>query len=278
MELFSIGFITVTLLDIVDVALVSFIFYRLYIVMRGTIAAQIFVGLVVIMALSLVAQAINLKAIGWMLRMLTDMWVVAFIILLQPEIRRLLSIVARNRIVRMFLRLEVGESIEEIASAVVDLAKKKQGALIIIVRGTGLKTFSESGISLQALVSRSLLLSIFNPKSPLHDGAVVVNDRIIEAARVTLPLSAVTRVGDVVLGMRHRAALGISEQADVVAVVVSEENGFISIVEDGMLTRGVRPQNVRKELRDRLIVSMERSWKNVKEAIRGENKTEVVQM
>lgn len=269
MELFRLGFLTVTLIDLFDIAIVSFLFYHLYIFMRGTIAAQIFVGLVVIMAFSLLAQAVNLKAMGWMLRMLTDMWVVAFIILFQPEIRRLLSIVARNRVVRMFIRIDVGESIEEIASAVVDLAKKKQGALIIIVRGTGLKTYSESGIVLMANVNRALLLSIFNPKSPLHDGAVIVNDRIIEAARCTLPLSAVTRIGDIVLGTRHRAALGVSEQADTIAVVVSEETGTISIAEDGILTRGIRPQEVRKELRDRLIVSMERSWKNVKDAIKG---------
>jgi len=187
-----------------------------------------------------------------------------------PEIRRLLSTIARNRIVRMFLRIDVDESIEEIASAVVDLAKKKQGALIIIVRGTGMKSVSESGIILQARVSRALLLSIFNPKSPLHDGAVIVNDRIIEAARCTLPLSAATRVGDIVLGMRHRAALGISEQADVISVVVSEETGTISLAEDGVLMRGLKSQELRKELRGRLVLSMERSWKNIWQAVRDE--------
>ena len=140
MELFKIGFVAVSLIDLFDIAVVSFIFYRLYIVMRGTIAVQIFVGMVVIIGFSFLAQAINLKAMGWLLRTLTDIWVIAFVILFQPEIRRLLSTIARNRIVRMFLRIDVDESIEEIASAAVDLAKKKQGALIIIVRGTGLKS------------------------------------------------------------------------------------------------------------------------------------------
>ena len=270
MELFKIGFVTVSLIDLFDIAVVSFIFYQLYIVMRGTIAAQIFVGMMVIVGFSFLAQAINLKAMGWLLHTLTDIWVVAFVILFQPEIRRLLSTIARNRIVRMFLRIDVDESIEEIASAVVDLAKKKQGALIIIVRGTGMKSVSESGIILQARVSRALLLSIFNPKSPLHDGAVIVNDRIIEAARCTLPLSAATRVGDIVLGMRHRAALGISEQADVISVVVSEETGTISLAEDGVLMRGLKSQELRKELRGRLVLSMERSWKNIWQAVRDE--------
>jgi diadenylate cyclase len=270
MELFRIGFLTVTPIDIIDISLVSFIFYRLYIAMKGTIAAQIFVGLVVIIGFSFLAQAINLKVMGWLLRTLTDIWVIAFVILFQPEIRRLLSIIARNKIVRLFLRLDVDESIEEISSAVAELAKKKQGALIIIVRATGLRTLSESGISLQARMSRALLLSIFNPKSPLHDGAVIVNDRIIEAARCTLPLSAVTRIGDTVLGTRHRAALGITEQADTIAVVVSEETGSISIAEDGTLKRGIRPQDIRTALRERLVISMERSWKNVWRTVRNE--------
>jgi diadenylate cyclase len=142
--------------------------------------------------------------------------------------------------------------------------------LIIIVRGTGMKSVSESGIILQARVSRALLLSIFNPKSPLHDGAVIVNDRTIEAARCTLPLSAATRVGDIVLGMRHRAALGISEQADVISVIVSEETGTISLAEDGVLMRGLKSQELRKELRERLVLSMERSWKNIWHAVRDE--------
>ncbi len=270
MELFRIGFLTVSLVDLVDIALVSFIFYRLYLVMRGTIATQIFIGLMLIFAFSFIAQAINLKAMGWLLHTLTDIWVIAFIVLFQPEIRRLLSIVARNKIVRMFLNLDVDESIEEIASAAVELSKKKQGALIIIVRGTGLRTFIETGISLQARVSRSLLLSIFNPKSPLHDGAVIIKDRTIEAARCTLPLSATTRSGDTVLGMRHRSALGISEQADTVAVIVSEETGTISIAEDGILTRKLTPHELRTQLRERLVLSLERSWKNLSRAMSAE--------
>ena len=263
MELFRIGFLSVTIIDVFDVALVSFLFFQLYRVMRGTIAAQIFVGLLLIIAFSFLAQAINLKAMGWLLRTLTDIWVIAFIVLFQPELRRLLLIVGRNRIVRMFLRLDVTESIEEIAGAAAELSKKRHGMLVVIVRATGLRMFIESGQPLQAVVSKPLLLSIFNPKSPLHDGAVIIKDRIVEAARCTLPLSQMVRVGDYVLGMRHRAALGVSEQADVIALVVSEESGTISIAENGSLIRGISAKELRKELQTRLTLIPDRSVKSI---------------
>lgn len=252
MELFNIGFLDVTLIDLVDILLVSFIFYKLYMVMRGTVAAQIFVGLVLIIAFSFVAQAMNFKAMSWMLRTLTDIWVIAFIVLFQPELRRLLVLVGRNRIVRLFLRLDVEESIEEIAAAAAELTRKHHGMLVVIVRSTGMRTLVETGIQLQARISRHLLISLFNPRAPLHDGAVIVRDRIIEAARVTLPLSQTSLIGDQILGMRHRSALGISEQADVVSVVVSQETGMISIADNGVLIRGLSPQELRSELRKRL--------------------------
>lgn len=268
MELFKIGFLTIGVADIVDVALVSYIFYRLYLVMRGTIAAQIFVGLVLIIAFSFVAQAANLKAMSWILKTLTDIWVIAFIVLFQPELRRLLVLVGRNPVIRMFFKMNVDESIDDVVGAVTELSRKKQGALIIFVRTTGIKTSVETGTKMEALVSRSLLLSIFNPKSPLHDGAVVIKDRLIEAARCTLPLSSLTTWEGQLLGTRHRAGLGISEQADVVVVIVSEETGTVSIAEDGTLKRGLTPAVVRKELKERLTVDSDRSigslWKLVR--------------
>jgi diadenylate cyclase len=268
MELFRIGFLSVGLADVVDIALVSVIFYRLYLAMRGTIAAQIFVGLVLILAFSFVAQAANLKAMGWILRTLTDIWVIAFIVLFQPELRRLFVLVGRNPVVRLFLKTNVDESIDDVVGAVTELSKKKQGALIIFVRATGIRIHTETGTKMEALVSRSLLLSIFNPKSPLHDGAVVIKDRLIEAARCTLPLSSLTAWEGQLLGTRHRAGLGISEQADVVVVIVSEETGTVSIAENGSLTRGLTPAVLRKELKERLSIDNERSigsiWKLIK--------------
>lgn len=273
MELFRIGFLSFGLADLVDVALVSFIFYRLYLVMRGTIAAQIFVGLVIILAFSFVAQAANLKAMSWILRTLTDIWVIAFIVLFQPELRRLLVLVGRNPVIRMFLKMNVDESIDEVVGAVSDLARKKQGALIVFTRATGIKTYVETGNRMEAIVSRALLVAIFNPKAPLHDGAVIIKDRLIEAARCTLPLTATTVWDGHLLGTRHRAGLGISEQADVVVVIVSEESGTISIAENGILMRGLNANTLRKELKGRLTIETERSfsstWSALKNSLSG---------
>jgi len=232
-------------------------------VMRGTIAAQFFVGLVLILAFSLISQAINFKAMNWILRTLTDIWVIAFIVLFQPELRRLLVLVGRNRVVRMFLRFNLEEAVEEISSTAAELARKHHGMLVVIIRTTGLRSFVESGTPLQARISKPLLVSIFNPRSPLHDGAVVVQNRIVEAARVTLPLSQTSTIGETVLGMRHRAGLGISEQADVISVIVSEETGAISIADNGVLVRGLSVQQLRNELKNRLASPSDKSARSI---------------
>jgi diadenylate cyclase len=269
MELFKIGFLSVGVADVVDVVLVSFIFYRLYFVMRGTIAAQIFIGLVLIIAVSFIAQATNLKALSWIMRTLTDIWVIAFIVLFQPELRRLLVLLGRNPVIRFFVRGNVDESVDDVVAAVTELSRKKQGALIVFVRATGIRAHVETGTKMEALVSKSLLLSIFNPKSPLHDGAVIIKDRLIEAARCTLPLSNITVWEGEMLGTRHRAGLGISEQADVVVAIISEETGAVSLAENGILHRKLTPAVLRKELKDRLTLdNEERSlgsmWRMVK--------------
>jgi len=268
MELFRIGFLTVTFIDLLDIALVSLIFYKLYMVMRGTVASQIFAGLVLIVIFSFVAQAINFKAMNWMLRTLTDIWVIAFIVLFQPELRRLLVLIGRNRFVRKFLRIDAQAAIDEISAAAGDLSRKHHGMLIVVIRSTGLKAFVETGLPLQAIISKGLLLSIFNPRSPLHDGAVVIRDRVVEAARVTLPLSQTSKIGDFSLGTRHRAGLGISEQADVVSVIVSEETGTISIADNGILLRGLTAQELRSELRSRLDTSADKADRSIRNIFR----------
>jgi diadenylate cyclase len=139
------------------------------------------------------------------------------------------------------------------------LSRKKYGALIVFTRATGIRLHVETGTRLEALVSRTLLLSIFNPRSPLHDGAVVIKDRLIEAARCTLPLSSITTWEGALLGTRHRAGLGVSEQADVIVVIVSEETGIISIAENGTLYREISPSALKRELKVRLNVETERS-------------------
>jgi len=268
MELFHIGFLSVTLVDLLDIALVSFIFYRLYVAMQGTIAIQIFAGLVLVLVFSLLAQAFDLKAMSTILRTITDIWVIAFIILFQPELRRLLVLVGRSPVMRLFLKMDVDESIDEVVGAVTEMSRKKIGALIVFVRATGIRMHVETGTKLEALVSRTLLLSVFNPRSPLHDGAVIIKDRLVEAARCTLPLSNMTTWKGVLLGTRHRAGLGISEQADVIVVVVSEETGIISIAENGTLYREIPVHMLRKELKNRLSVETDRSFGAVWRTVR----------
>jgi len=248
MEIFHIGFLTVTWMDVIDVLLVTFLFYRLYVAMRGTIAAQIFLGLLLVIAGWLVARAADMKALSWLLKTLTDIWVIALIVLFQPELRRLLLFLGRNPVVKLFIRFDVNEYADLIIGALEDLKQKGEGALIVIIRTTDIKLFVDTGMPIRAIISKELLVSIFNRKSPLHDGAVVIKDRYIEAARCTLPLTAVERIGTKMLGTRHRAALGISEQADVVALVLSEETGQFAIAQAGRLRMNLTADEMRAHL------------------------------
>lgn len=236
MELFKIGFLTVSLIDLIDILIVTYIIYKLYLVMRGTIAAQIFVGLTLIIIVSLIAQTLNMKSLGWIFSRLTDIWVIAFIILFQPEIRRLLLVIGRTRFARLFLKINPEQTIEEVIEALKVLKERKLGALIIISRGGGLNSFIETGELMQAKVSKELLISIFNSRSPLHDGALIIQNNTIEAARCILPLSGTEKIDNKKLGTRHRAALGLSEEVNAVGIVLSEETGNISVAHDGALT------------------------------------------
>ncbi len=248
MELFHFGFLTVTWMDVIDVLLVTFLFYRLYVAMRGTIAAQIFLGLLIVIAGSLVARVADMKALSWLLKTLTDIWVIALIVLFQPELRRLLLFLGRNPVVKFFIRFDVHEYADLIIGALEELRQKGEGALIVIIRTTDIKLFVDTGLPIRALISKELLVSLFNRKGPLHDGAVVIKDRYIEAARCTLPLSPVERIGRKMLGTRHRAALGISEQADVVALVLSEETGQFSFAQSGRLAMDLSAEEMKTRL------------------------------
>lgn len=260
-ELFKIGFLNVTFIDIIDILIVSFILYKLYTTLKGTIAAQIFIGLMIVLILSFVSQAVNFRALSWLLKLVTDIWVIAFLILFQPEIRRLLVIVARNPFFKMFVRTSSPEAAGIIADAAFELSQKQHGALMVIIKSSGIRGFVETGEIINARLTKDLLTSIFYPRSPLHDGAVIIKNNIIEAARCTLPLTSTTISGGETLGMRHRAGMGISEQADVISVIVSEETGGISIAENGVLTTGMSKETLRKKL----MVVQEKSYKKVVE-------------
>lgn len=262
-NLFKIGFLTVSLLDIIDIAIVSFIFYKLYTLLKGTIATQIFFGLIIIFILSFIAQLINLKTLSWLLNLVTGIWVIAFIILFQPEIRRLLVFLARNPIFKIFVRSESPEAAYVITEAAFDLSQLQHGAIIVVIKSGGIRGFAETGEEMNAKVSRALLKAIFYPRSPLHDGAVIVKNDIIEAARCTLPLSTTTIVGGETLGMRHRAGLGVSEQADVIAIIVSEETGSISVAEGGKLSRGLSKDALRNRLVKAISDTTSKRWKKM---------------
>ena len=270
-DLFKIGFLTITLSDVIDIAIVSFIFYKLYTTLRGTIAAQIFIGLLIIILVSFIAQVLNFRAVSWLLRLITDIWVIAFVILFQPEIRRLLVLLARNPFFKVFAKAEPNEVSDVIAEAAFRLSQNQHGALIVLIKSSGIRGFAETGEILNARLSASLLTSIFYPRSPLHDGAVIVNKNFIEAARCTLPLSQQTSVKGVSLGMRHRAGLGISEQADVISVIVSEETGSISIAENGELTKGLSKDALKKRLNSLLKKKKKKGWKGFFEQLKSKS-------
>jgi len=267
-ELFKIGFLTITLSDLLDIIIVAFIVYKLYTLLRGTIAAQVFIGLMIILMISFVAKTINLKALSWLLRLLTDIWVIAFVILFQPEIRRLLVMIARNPMFRMFTKVEESNEAEIIADAAFELSQQQHGALIVLVRSTGIRGYTETGEILNARLTKELLTSIFYPRSPLHDGAVIVKNNVIEAARATLPLSNTTKADGESLGMRHRAGLGISEQADVISIIVSEETGGISIAENGEIFHGLSKDTLKNRIESAFKSPPLKGWKAIIEQLR----------
>lgn len=253
-ELFRIGFLTVTIVDLIDVLIITVVFYMVYRSLRDTVAVQILILLVIVLGLGFVAEAANLKTVNWVLRRLADIGLIAFVVLFQPELRRVLLLITQTRLFRWFMRVTNSDNVDDVLSAVIDMAAKHTGALIVFSRAEHVKVTVETGIALQAAVSSELLMSIFNPRSPLHDGAVVIDNKTVVAARCVLPLSSRQRWDTRNLGTRHRAGLGLSEQADVVALMVSEETGGISIAYQGELTLDIAPENLKGILQERLAV------------------------
>jgi len=245
--LFKVGFLPVTIIDVIDILIVTMIIYKLYQFLKGGVAIRMFIGLLLILLFSVFGELMNMSALSWMMSSLKTVWVLAFVIVFQPELRRLLIYLGQNRIIRQLVRVGELEFIDQIISATLDLSKKNYGALMVLAKDMGLKSILESGIAMQAKLSEQLLSSVFNPRSPLHDGAVVIQNDIILAAKCLLPLSQNPDV-DPSLGTRHRAALGLSEQSDAFIIIVSEETGMVSYAENGKLVRGLTENLLRKKL------------------------------
>jgi|YelNatPaOPRAMG01_1025707.scaffolds.fasta_scaffold00001_150 diadenylate cyclase len=251
MVLFRIAFLRFTVIDLLDILAITYILYQLYFFVRGTRAAQMTVGFVLLLIASVIAPLLNMNGLAWILRNLRTVWLLAFVVLFQPELRRLLIRLGQSQIIRLFVRAYENRTVEEVAKAAFELSKRGLGALIVLTRDVGLKAIIETGVPIRAEVSVPLLVSIFNLRSPLHDGAVVIQNDILEAAKCLLPLSQNPDL-DPSLGTRHRAALGVSEESDAVVVVVSEETGNVSVAMEGQLIRNLDYENLRRFLNEAL--------------------------
>ncbi len=243
-EVFHILFLPVTVLDLLDVAAVSFVFYRAYRVIQGTTAARMLMGLILILVLSVLVRALHMDGMIWLVDQIQTVWVIAFVIIFQPELRRLLFHFGQSGFLRNIIKLGIPEYAEDVIKACEWLSKKRYGAIVVLERSTGLRNIIETGVLLHAKVSQQLIISIFNPRSPLHDGAIVIENDLVEAARCLLPLSQNPYI-ETSLGTRHRAAVGLSEQTDAIAVVVSEETGRISVAHRGILHSNLTGQQLR---------------------------------
>ena len=241
--------------DAVDILAVALIIYYLLLLIRGTRAVQMLLGLVF---LGLVYYAALLAELPTLQEILENLLIVlpfAIIVLFQQEIRRALTNFGRNPLWGLAKQQKVVASFGDIVLAATTLSSRKIGALIVIERLQGLRTYIENGIALDAVVSYDLLINIFSPDTPLHDGAVIIQDDRIAAAACFLPLTSNPELSKE-FGTRHRAALGISEETDAVAVVVSEETGVISLAFDGELHRDLDSKSLRNALYKYLLTDL----------------------
>ncbi|PLX38827.1 MAG: TIGR00159 family protein [Deltaproteobacteria bacterium] len=240
--------LTIRLQDVLDILLVTFLIYRILLLIKGTRAFQVLLGLILIFVAYVGSQVLELVALNWILNAFLSSFILVVVILFQNDIRRALAHMGRHPLWSSSLSREgVAEAVEELVRASVGLANKKVGAIIVLERETQLKNFVEGGVEMRALLSRELIQTIFMPYSPLHDGAVLVRGNTIAWAATFLPLT--TRVDlEKELGTRHRAAMGITEETDAVAIVVSEERGAISVVINGRITRDLDGTALRRVL------------------------------
>lgn len=248
----------IRLIDLVDIVLVAIIFYQLYKLIRGTAALSIFIGIFIIYMFWLIVKALNMELIGALMGQVIGVGVIALIIVFQQEVRRFLLVIGNrymNRRRFSFGKIfstveeEVGspKEAEEIVRATESMASKKTGALIVLGRKSSLDIYSEGGERIDAIISAELLETIFFKNSPLHDGAVLIEDGKIFAARCPLPITDSVSLPPR-FGMRHRAAIGISEHTDALVVVVSEESGHITVAEGGEMKEHITPNELRQIL------------------------------
>lgn len=238
-----------TLRDAIDILIVAYVIYRVIDSIQGTRATTLVKGLAVIFTSSVVARALNLRTVSWLLDQTTTIVLVALPVVFYPELRRGLEQIGRGQLFTWLSsrgQEQDNLELEQIVEAVAQLSSKKTGALIVLERQTRLHEFVETGIRLDSLVSTELLMNVFEPNSPLHDGAVIISSGRIASAASVLPLTDSQLSGG--LGTRHRAAVGMSEQTDAVIIVVSEETGTISLAVEGRLRRYLTEARLKEQL------------------------------
>ncbi len=251
-DIFRIGFLNFNIIDLLDISLITILIFWLYKALKDTVALQILFGLMVIIGLQFITEAIGLKSINWILRTISDIWLLTFVILFQPELRRLLLMITQSQIFRIFMRSKISSTIDIVVETVKEFSEKHIGALIVFTRSQNVEMTIDTGIKINGLISKELLHSIFNTKSPLHDGAVIIDNQTIVASRCILPLSSLTKYETKNLGTRHRAGLGLSEQTDAIVLIVSEETGAISIAQNGILFYDIPKKDIYNMLTKRL--------------------------
>lgn len=234
-------------LDLLQIAIVAFLLYRVLLIIQRTRAMQILLGLLVLAAAYLVSQVLRLTLIEAIMESVFQYGVIAALVVFQPELRTALSRLGQSRLIRMVNPMQERQLIDEIVSGVAELSRKKMGAIIAIQQEVGLDEYAQTGSRERVRVSSQMLQTIFTPGSPLHDGAVIVVGDEIRAAGAILPLTQYA-VADKSLGTRHRAAIGLSEETDALVVVVSEETARVSVAQRGRLERDVETARLREIL------------------------------
>ena len=260
--------VNISIKDVIDILIVSVIFYKIALLIKETRAEQLMKGIITVFIVAQLSEVFKLYTINWMLENTMTVGVIALLIVFQPELRRILEYIGRSNIFKKSLieikNEESKKIVTEIVHAVESLSRQKIGALIVIEKQTGLTDVLETGTLIDAEVSSELLINIFIPNIPLHDGAVIIKNERIRAAACFLPLTENKSLSKE-LGTRHRAALGISEKSDALTIVISEETGIISVAEAGELNRHIDGATLRQIL-TKLYASSDASifntWRN----------------
>ncbi len=246
-------FLNLRVRDIIDILIVAIAFYKLFMLIRETRAEQLSKGIIALFVFTKISEWIELYTVYWILEKAMTVGVLAILIVFQPELRRALEYIGRSSFfTKSFIEIKdesLSQVVDEIVEAVASLSRQKIGALIVMERTTGLSEVVETGTKIDGKVSSDLLINIFIPNTPLHDGAVIIKEDMIKAAGCFLPLTDNTSLSKD-LGTRHRAALGISEKSDSLSIVVSEETGAISIAESGSLARYLDTKTLTQILMD----------------------------